>query len=173
MNKESIWTNKDGLYVGFGTREVDNTNATKHKQYGNLQSVVLKIVGTELVAAASIGGKQLANAPIIPAGSEIYRVRLVVDTQFAGANALLDVGAFGASDDAVDDADGFLDAITVATLVTGFSADYVTTGGGGFDGDLIKTILAVDTKVVPALGDANAFTAGVATVTVEYSTPAN
>lgn len=171
MNRENIWTNSDGLYVGFGTRAVEtNTASGISINHGNLKSAILKVSGPDLVATA--GAKQLANSVVLPAGCEIYRVRIVVDTAFTGANALLDVGAYTTADAAVD-VDGFCDAITVATLVAGYSADFVSTGGAGFDGDLIKTILAQDTKIAATLGDANAFTAGVATVVIEYSTPAN
>lgn len=172
MKKESIWTNKDGLYVGFGTRAVEQNAAAKITAGdGQESTVVLKIVGTDL-QATNAKTAHLANGVIIPAGSQIERVRLVVNTQFAGTSALLDVGAYDTAD-AIVDVDGFCDAVTVATLVTGYSADFETTGGGGFDGDLIKTILAADTKVGASLGDSNVFTDGVATVYITYTRPAN
>jgi len=171
MNRENIWTNSDGLYVGFGTRAVETNSASAvNSNFGNLKSAILKVSGADLAATA--GATELANSVILPAGCEIHRVRIVVDSAFTGANALLDVGAYSTADAAVD-VDGFCDAITVATLVAGYSADFVTTGGAGFDGDLIKTILAQDTKVAATLGDANAFSAGAATVVIDYSTPAN
>jgi hypothetical protein len=168
MNKKSIWTNKDGLYVGFGPRGVE-TNAAARLTAGDgaTKTVQMKIVGTALADAPTTA--QLANSVVIPAGSQIELVRITVDSQFAGVNAVLDVGGYTTAD-AEDNDDGFIVALATATLVAGFQADYEAVSGAG--GAYIKTILAAPLKVGAGY-DTAAFTAGVATVTIVYSSPAN
>lgn len=168
MNKNSIWTNKDGLYVGFGPRKVEsNASAKVSAGAGQVQTAILKIVGSELQAAPT--GKELANAAYIPAGSNIKSVRVVVDTAFTGGTSL-DLGGYTVADVA-DDEDGFIIALLTATLVAGYDATY-TAPGANLGGAYIGTKLATGVKVAPSF-NTGAFTTGVATVTIEFESPAN
>lgn len=167
MNKDSIWTNKDGLYVGFGPRKVEsNTASSLLAGDSNLRRVVLKVNGPTLQSAPT--GKELANSVFIPAGSNIKTVRVVVDTVFAGGTSV-SLGGYTLADVA-DSAVGFLNAVVTATLAAGYDNSYVAPGAGA-GGGYLATKLATGVKVAPtAVGT---FTTGVATVTIEYETPAN
>ena len=168
MNKNSIWTNKDGLYVGFGPRKVEDHTAASLVAGDNIvRKVVLKIVGTQLSATA--GGEELANAVYIPAGANINSVRVVVDTAFTGGTSL-DIGGYTVAD-AVDDEDGFVIALLTATLAAGYDETY-TAPAANKGGAYIGTKLATGVKVA-ATYNTSAFTAGVASVVIEYQVPAN
>jgi len=167
MNKNSIWTNADGLYVGFGPRKVEDHTAAMLPGGDLTRKIVLKIVGKEVPASA--GAEELANSPYIPAGSNIKSVRVLVDTAFTGGTSL-DLGGFVLAGTA-DDEDGFIAALLTATLTTGYDETYTaaaTNKGGAYLG----TKLATGIKVAASY-NTSAFTAGVATVTIEYETPAN
>jgi hypothetical protein len=168
MNKKSIWTNKDGLYVGFGPRAVEvNSAAVIGAGDGQTRTVILKIVGAEVPSAA--GAKELANSAVIPAGANIKSVRVVVDSAFTGGTSL-DLGGFTLAD-AADDDDGFIAALLTATLAAGYDETY-TAAAANKGGAYLGTKLANTVKVAPSY-NTSAFTAGVATVTIEYETPAN
>lgn len=167
MNKKSIWTNKDGLYVGFGPRGVE-TNVASALLAGDEQTrkVVIKLVGADL--ATSAGARELANSVYIPAGSNIKSVRVVVDTAFSGGTNV-NLGGYTLAD-ATDDADGFIAALLTATLASGYDETY-TAAAANKGGAYLGTKLATGVKVAPIA--TGTFTAGVATVTIEYETPAN
>lgn len=168
MKKANIWTNKDGLYVGFGRRGVEDHTAAVHAaSFGNERSVVLKVVGTQVPASA--GAAELANSPVIPAGANIKSVRVVVDTAFTGGTSL-DLGGWVVAD-TVDDEDGFIAALLTATLAAGYDETY-TAAGTNKGGAYIATKLTNAVKVA-ATYNTSAFTAGVATITIVYETPAN
>lgn len=168
MYKKSVWNNKDGLYVGFGTRKAESNSASVVANAdGQTKTAIIKIVGTELQLVPT--GKELANAVFIPAGSNILSCRVVVNTAFTGGTSF-DLGGYTMADAASDD-DGFIAALITATLVGGYDETYVgaaTNKGGAYLG----TILATTVKIVPS-ANTDLFTAGVATVTIVYESPAN
>jgi hypothetical protein len=166
MNKNSIWTNKDGLYVGFGPRGVERTSgAVLAAGDGITRSVVFRLDATQLGAASP---KELANAPVIPAGSNVKAVRIVVHTAFAGGTSVSLAGYTVA--DVADSATGFLNAVLTATLAAGYDAT-LTAPGAGAGGGYLGTLLASSVKPVPTAS--GTFTAGDATVTIEFEVPAN
>lgn len=166
MNKASIWTNKDGLYVGFGPRDVEkNSGAVLATDDGNVRKVVFRIDATKLGAASA---KELANAPLIPAGSNVKSVRIVVHSAFTGGTSVSMAGYTAA--DAADAATGFLNAVVTATLVSGYDATLTSPGAGGA-GSYVGTVLATSVKPVPTAS--GTYTAGDATITIEYDVPAN
>jgi hypothetical protein len=167
MNKGSIWTNSDGLYVGFGRRAVEtNSAAVVCAGDGQTRTAILKINAPTLQSSPT--GKELANAVVIPSGANIKAVRVVVHTAFAGGTSLSIAGYTTA--DVADSATGFLNAVLTATLAAGYDNTY-TAAGAGAGGGYLATLLASTVKIVPT--GAGTFTAGVATVTIEYETPAN
>lgn len=168
MNKKSIWTNKDGLYVGFGTRAVESNSAAVVTSIdGQARTAILKIVGTGLQSSPT--GKELANTVFIPANSNIREVRVVVDSAFTGGTSV-SLAGYNASTDVVDSATGFMNAVLTATLAAGYDASY-TAPGAGAGGGYIGTKIANTVKIVPTAS--GTFTGGVATVTIVYETPAN
>lgn len=167
MNKASIWSNKDGLAVGFGPRSVESNSAAALSQGGVEQEVVMKVVGSGLAATPTAA--QLANTAVIPAGAQINSVRVVVDTAFVGGTSV-DLGGYTLAD-ANDDEDGFIAALLTATLAAGYDETY-TAPGANKGGAYIGTKLANSVKVVPSY-NTSGYSAGVATVTIRYQLAAN
>lgn len=161
MKKSVIWTNSDGLAVGFGPRDVETTYSAKLSVGGNRQQVVMRIKLSEL--ADTIDANDLINAPVIPAGAVLETARLFMETAAVGATAVLDIGIAKASDGTDIDDDGIDVAIATATLVDGYTV--------ACDGAKLGTELAYASKVYASY-DTAAFTDGVAVLTVEYVCPA-
>jgi hypothetical protein len=169
MNKASLWLNKDGMSVGFGIRGKEvNSSSVIVAGDGQTRTAILKIDATQLKATPD--GKELANAVVIPVGANIKDVRVLVHTAFAGGTSVSIAGYTTAKPNAVDSATGFLNAVLTATLVAGYDNTY-TAPGAGAGGGYIATLLATAVKVVSTA--AGTYTAGVATVEIDYETPAN
>lgn len=160
--KKTLWTNQDGLVVGFGPREETSSSAAKVSSGGYRQQLVLKIKGTDLTDVVSASSDAIVHGAIIPADSLIESAKLFVTTAFAGTNAALDIGVFQVDGTIVDD-DGVDAAIAVGSLT-----DNVVITANGAD---IGTIAATDVKIAASY-DTAAFTAGEATLVVEYVTEA-
>jgi hypothetical protein len=164
MKRDVIWTNADGLAVGFGTREVEsNSGAAVAVSDGLKKQVVVQIKGTGL--PDSDVSAQLLNGVVIPANSYLLGATLFVTEAFtSGGSAVLDIGLYKRSDGTAVDDDGIDSAIAVATLVDNYDV--------ACDGALIGTVLA-NNSVIGVSYDTAAFTAGEATLLVEYVVPAN
>lgn len=161
MKKSNLWTNADGLVVGFGARDVESTGSSKVSTAGVEQEIVMKIVGTD-VADTDVAA-QLVNAPTIPAGSHIISATLYVLTAFAGATATVDIGLYKQSDGTAINAAG----IDSAIAITAIDADDDEIA---CDGALIGTVIDLAAKVGVTYNTA-ALTAGVGTLVVKYQTP--
>lgn len=160
MPRGNLWTNADGLVVGFGTHTVDNETSAKPSVKGLIQQVSLKIVGENLKDAAVPDALQAANSVTIPAGSLIKSAVLIVTETFtSGGSAVLDIGTINASTGTIVDDDGIDAAIDVAVL----TANADITG----DGAQVGAVVAVPVKLYASY-DTAAFTAGEATLVVEY-----
>lgn len=153
------WTNKDGLYVGFGTRKAENNTSAAHADRGAIQTMTVKIVGTEL--ADTCTAASLENAAVIPADALLLDARLFVTTAFAGASAVLDIGTYNASDNTEADDDGIAAAIATATLV-----DNYTVACSGADTGVVCD--GTNGWKIGASYDTAAFTAGEATLVIRY-----
>lgn len=159
MSRGNLWTNSDGLIVGFGTHTVDNETSAKPSTSGVVQQVTLKIVGENLLDAAVPDALQAANSVTIPSGSLIQSAVLIVTEAFAGATAVLDIGTINASTGAIVDDDGLVAATAVASLTAG--ADIAGAGAQ------VGVVSSVPLKVYASY-DTAAFTAGEATLVVQY-----
>lgn len=157
MGKAATWTNSDGLVVGFGQRTPEVNSGAKVSLGGKRQQVVLKIKGTDV--PLSDVSAQLVNAVEIPADALLESAKLFVTTAFAGATAVLNIGLYNASTGAAVAAQGIDAAIAVATLVDNAVV--------ACDGTSLGTVLAQRTKIGVDY-DTAAFTAGEATLVVEY-----
>lgn len=157
MARESTWTNSDGLRVGFGTRTTETTVGAEPRIGGYRQQVVIEIRGQDL--ADSDVARQLAYGVTIPADSLLESAKLYVTTAFAGATAVMDIGTYNASSGAAVDDDGVDSAVAVASLTDNAVI--------ACDGAQIGTVLANDVKIGVSY-DTAAFTAGLATLVVEY-----
>ena len=156
MNRDSLWTNSDGLVVGFGPRDVEYTGSATVSTAGARKQVVARFRLSDLGDA--LDTNDLVNAPVIPAGALLEAAKLYVYTAAAGVNAVLDIGIATAAGADVNDA-GIDAAIATATLVEGYDT--------ACDGALVGTKLANNSKVYASY-DTAAFTAGVVTVVIDY-----
>lgn len=161
MARENIWTNSDGLRVGFGSRTRETTVGGTPSTSGSRQTIVMKIVGTDL--ADTDVARQLAYGVEMPVDSYLESATLFVTTAFAGATAVMDIGIYNAGTGAAVDDDGIGSAIATATLVDNYDA--------ALAGALVGTVLAQRSKIGVTY-DTAAFTAGEATLVVTYITPA-
>lgn len=117
MSREYIWTNSDGLLVGFGTRTDDDQIPSLHagRDARRTLSCELNLADAPDTFAAA---NRTAHDAVIPRGSLITAAYLVVITPAVSAGGgTLDIGLWG-TNDSVDDADGILDSATVAELNT-------------------------------------------------------
>lgn len=159
--RNAKWTNKDGLYVGFGTRQVEVNTGTFTSSGGPEQEFAMKIYGPRLNDA--VAAADLENAAVIPQGALIQSATLFVTTAFAGSNAVLDIGVYNASTNAVVDDDGIDAAIAVGSLGAGAVV--------ACDGAVIGALAASPGYKVAASYDTAAFTAGEATLVIKYLVP--
>lgn len=162
-NRASVWSNPDGLVVGFGPRDSEDASASAPSVTGAESEVFVDLDLTALGATAA--AQDVANSAIIPAGAVVTDVAVWVDTAAAGTGTL-DIGSYNAASGAAVDENGFLAAATVAALVEGADAN----AAGTYDGALVGTKLAASVKV-GASYNTSAFTAGKARVVIKYVGP--
>lgn len=158
------WSNEDGLVVRFGTEkaEVTNQGATAANVHKTLvhKFTYADVADTDTAAASP-------NDSFIPAGSVIVRATLYVTTAFVGATAVLDLGLKVAAGTNTDD-----DGIDAAIAVTALDAagDVIRCDGAyvlAETGNLTGIRLTADQYIMTTY-DTAAFTAGAATLVVEY-----
>lgn len=148
--------NSDGLYVQYGNQEVANATGTS---VANTKQFKVKINDATDIGSADVDPRP--DEAFIPSGSYITKAYLLVDDAFtSGGSATLDVGLQEA-DGTVIDADGLDAAVAVAAL----AADRAV----AMDGALVEgtTRLTAD-AYISLKRNVAAFTAGAATLVVEY-----
>lgn len=174
---QTSWVNQDGLKVRFGPKDVNEENGVPAQPatFGQLQQVTYRIIGTELLDTCTFADGTLdERGARIPGNAFIKSATLDVDEAFAGTNAVLDIGFYKV--DGSQATGGGDDGIDAAIAVTAIDAvgDEIAC-----DGADIGTLLAntaptgrTDTSVlIGASYDTAAFTAGKATLRVEYYVP--
>lgn len=178
MSRDSIWNNKDGLSVGFGRREDDNTAAVASRR-GSLETLrqVVTLADLEDTDSVTSASFELGNAASIPRGSYITAARVIPTVTAVGATATLDIGTYdkeyltaaGADDITVDDADGIDVDIAVAALAVGT----ITAANGALVGGTVSVGATSNSDVVViAAYQTAAFTAGEIIIEVDYVRPA-
>lgn len=155
------WTNKDGLVVWFGTERGETqaggvTSATP-------KTLVHKFTYADIADTDTAAAE--ADAPFIPKGAFIKSANLYVTTAFAGATATLDIGLKVAAGTNTDD-DGIDSAIAV-TALDAVGDVIVCNGAYVASSDLTGIRLTAD-QYIMTTWDTAAFTAGAATLIVEY-----
>jgi hypothetical protein len=156
------WTNSDGLVVRFGTdkgteKESGSTEANVHRTLVH-KFAFGDIANTDVTAADP-------ESPFIPADSVITRATLYVTTAFVGATGVLDIGLKVAAGTNTDD-DG-IDSVAVTVLdaigdTINCDGAYVSSAG-----NLTGLRITAD-QYIMTTWDTAAFTAGAATLVVEY-----
>ena len=178
MARGSTWTNSDGLVVGFGTHSEDNNVSGVYRTSGGECNLVVEITLANLsdaFAATNVSPQDVR----IPRGSIIKNAYLqTVVAPVSAGGGTLDIGTWGVglTTEVVDDANGFVDAVTVAEM--GVAGE-----GIQLDGDLIvdaataaSTVATVgatsnsDCVIAPSY-DTAVFTAGKVKLHVTYIPP--
>ena len=157
------WTNSDGLVVRFGTdkgteKESGSTEANVHRTLVH-KFAFGDIANTDVTAADP-------ESPFIPADSVITRATLYVTTAFVGATGVLDIGLKIADGTNTDD-DG-IDAAIAVTILDAIG-DTINCNGAYVSsaGNLTGLRITAD-QYIMTTWDTAAFTAGAATLVVEY-----
>ena len=158
------WTNSDGLVVRFGTdkgteKESGSTEANVHRTLVH-KFAFGDIANTDVTAADP-------ESPFIPADSVITRATLYVTTAFASGGAgVLDIGLKVAAGTNTNDA--AIDA-SIAVTVLDAIGDTINCDGAYVSsaGNLTGLRITAD-QYIMTTWDTAAFTAGAATLVVEY-----
>ena len=169
-SRDAVWDNKDGLVVGFGTRDVTRAFARKNDE-GALQSIYMDFDWVDLPeTSVAATDDQLVHGPVIPSGAVVVSAHLTVVEAFAGGTSIT-FGMYNADTAAAVDADGLIQAEVTADIdAIGDIVNYTigTTGASAAGAD-VGTIVAVDTRIAGfATGT---FTAGKAALEVKYLVP--
>ena len=164
----TTWLNADGLNINFGTDQAALGRVGKTSTAGDVQELVVRLIGTEIPATAS---QKIFTEAGIPQGAHIVSATLYVIDAFEGSSATLDLGVWSDDGDGtytVVDADG----IDVDIAVTAIDADGDQVA---CDGDMVsapETLIAVSINTRPVYLSAGyataAFTAGIADLVVKY-----
>lgn len=171
MSRDVLWTNQDGLRVGFGTHSEDNDVPAVAADGVNRTYKFELPDATALEATASITSASIPPQSVtIPHGSIIKSAVFQVTVPFAGATANLDIGLWSnAATPVLDDINGIDAAVDV--LVLDAIGDVVQC-----DGALVGGVLPVgkvnDADNVVVFGYETAvFTAGAGILTLEVVIP--
>ena len=154
MTRASTWTNSDGLVVGFGNNFPERNDAGVNEVDGNDKSAQLNIT---FQSTSGASGAKVS----IPAGSIVKNVFMKVGTAWVGGTSL----AFG-------DASGtgsWITATQGATANLTASAAIQAQGAYAYtstEGQLPPKAYAAATDLYITV--AGTFTAGTATIVVEY-----
>ena len=162
MARNAIWSNSDGLAVGFGTRTALTTGSNRVAENGMLESLYLVIKATELTDAVSATTDQVIHAPIIPNGATIMSATLNFTTAFTtSASGTLDIGVYDKDGGIVDD-DGIDAGVAAGALLLGAEI--------ACDGADVNTVVATTGGVkICASYDTGVFTAGEGILEVVYA----
>lgn len=158
MGRDSTWTNDDGLVVGFGTRTSTNDQGGNVRTSGLVEEYVIKINDASTLGdtdTAAVTGDQAG----LPANAIINAAYFRVNTTFAGATAVLDIGLKQRDGTDIDD-DGIDAAIAVGTLTAGTVINC--------DGALIGNTVGANEAVPKFTYDTAAFTAGAGELVIQY-----
>jgi hypothetical protein len=121
MPRDNIWSNSDGLRVGFGKHTEDNQVASVFQGANGEVTVTLEIDMASLVAtsaeAANMYPANLAagNQHVIPRGSIIKGgyIEVLVACTGAGGDADFGTWSYGLATEVVDDSNGLKDSVLV------------------------------------------------------------
>ena len=155
----ATWTNKDGLPVNFGTdrARLAKSGHSAVSAGGDIKTMVVKYTAGDPPSATDI---QHGGQAFIPAGASITRAVLSVDTAFAGGTSF-DIGTYQSNGTTVIDADGIDAGVLLAAVNS--TSDVVQCDGAQVGGAVGMT---ADAYII--IAETGTFTAGEATITIEY-----
>ena len=147
-SRNTVWDNKDGLVVGFGTRSSTRAPHRKNDE-GALQSIYMDFDWSDLpVTSVAATDDQLVHGPVIPSGAVVVSAHLTVVEAFAGGTNI-NFGMYNAETAAVVDADGLIQAEVTADIdAIGDIVNYtIASTGASAGGADLGTVVAVDTRI--------------------------
>src|SRR3990167_9552576 len=160
MARDLIWSNADGLSVGFGTHSVDN-DVPAVSAIGNKVRVSMEINLVDLVDTFAATTRKPQEIRI-PRGSVITEAYVVTKVAATGTTATLDFGLWGVADVAV----GELDAIGEVHICDG--ALVASSGNTAAAGVVVVGATSNSDVVIAPSYETSVFTAGVVLLVVEY-----
>jgi len=163
-----FWFDNDGLYRQFGvTKAVPEVGGDYHRE-GEYRILEYFLDLTTLTPFTTVVIP--SNTAFIQNGIFVESVDVIVETAGAGATATLNIGLINNDRATVDSATGFVNAMTVATLVQGANLHLVVGSAfvGGYVGAAAGT--PVTGYLIATANTAN-FTAGKIRVRINYRTP--
>lgn len=169
--REAVWDNKDGLVVGFGTRDVTRSSYRMNntEQY---QSIFWDFDWSDLpVNSVAATDDQIVHGPAIPNGAVLISAHLTVLEAFAGGTSIT-FGVYDVDGGTVD-ADGIIQAEVTADIdAIGDIVNYtIANAGASGAGADIGTVVATTGGVKVAGFATGTFTAGKALLEVRYQLP--
>ena len=151
QNRESSWTNPDGLVIGFG-RHLPVKEGSAQNVLGDVKSSSVTFTYDNMTGV---------NVPV-PAGTRVVSVALHVETAFAGGTSLT-VGDGGSATGFIDATQGATGNLTAGAKLVGTGA--YTSGATDTTAFEFKLYASADTIDLAINGT---FTAGKATLVVNY-----
>jgi len=159
----STWTNEDGMQVRYalsdGAEVIQNGKTT-----GSIVNTLVHKFDFNDIADTDVTVPN-ANEAFIPAGSIITKAWLYVTTGFVGATGVLDIGLKLADGTNTDDQG--IDAAIAVTALNALGDTILCDGVYVIDGDTTALRIVAD-QYIMTTWDTAAFTAGAATLVVEY-----
>ena len=133
MTRKSVWTNADGLKVGFGPQLADFSSQGVHRQTGNEVVVTFVLDGEKF----SGGTYQFDSQEVVPVGAVPLYAHVRVSEAFAlgGTTPTIQIGdagsatRFGSVSEANAEALGTYTTSVTATPLTAAGTLAVTLGG--------------------------------------------
>lgn len=162
------YTDIGGLRQKFGVEQTVPGIGGEYRTNGRLRELEFTITLSAATYPFGATNYILDENVFLPAGVRIQEVETYVQTAGAGATATLDVGLLRTDGTTVTDADGLIEAKTVASMVAGEKVTF--SDSTGFGGVLIGTTTANVNYVTIRVNTAS-FTAGVIRITIRYFTP--
>lgn len=161
MGKASVWSNKDGLAVGFGPRTETTGCGFRVSDNGSTEKLHVRFGYGDLDTSLSTTSDFVVYGPVIPNGALILSATLKV-TEAWTTGTDIDIGLYTDAGAAVDVA-GIDAAVLTAALTLGAEI--------ACDGADINTVVATTGGVKVGVIRTGAYDAGKAILEVEYMIP--
>jgi hypothetical protein len=161
MGKESLWTNDDGLVVGFGPRTVEDLRGGETKTGGNIREHIIEFGYDDLPDGSTDGSYNQIAANALPI--DAYFETIVA---FAGGTSY-DIDFVDTAGSAIGTGtDKLWDALVLADIDAIGERSVASTHGGTNSGNALDVALASAGMVkVTAAGT---FTAGKGRIVIRY-----
>ncbi len=157
------WDNEDGLIIRFGTERAEVNDAAGGTSNAVYKTLVHKFAFGD-IATTDVTVPN-PNEAFLPADSVMIRATLYVTTGFVGATGVLDIGLKTASGSNTDDQG--IDAAIAVTALNAVGDTIACNGALLADADL-TAVRFTEAQYIMTTWDTAAFTAGAATLVVEY-----